>query len=166
MTKSYLWQWLWLPNGYLDVSRAFVDNRRCGMMEPFHMDNLNVCEMKLCLLSAARHTLMLLLMRPNFSTLLMHMHVGHPMTLQTIVQLFVWAIIGSPELVFVFWRNSWIQKCARLVVQNGLWYAHVVSSNFSNWSFRQCQNVGEYSKQKLCLYRKLNSWLKIYFKIG
>ena len=50
----------------LTFPELFVDNRRCGMMEPFHMDTLNVCEMKLCLLSAARHTLMLLLMRPNF----------------------------------------------------------------------------------------------------
>ena len=80
----------------------------------------------------------------TFSTLLMHMHVGHPMTLQTIVQLFVWAIIGSPELVFVFWRNFEIQKCARLVVQNSLWYVHVVSLNHLNWSLRQRQNIGKY----------------------
>ena len=90
----------------------------------------------------------------TFSTLLMHMHVGHPMTLQTIMQLFVWAIIGSPELVFVFWRNSWIQKCARLVVQNGLWYVHVVSSNHSNWSWdnvKMLVNTVSIPKSKLLM---------------
>ena len=166
MTKSYPWQWLWLPNGYLDVSRELLSTIDVVVWwNPFTWIIWMYVRWSYVYYQPRAILLCFCWCGLTFSTLLMHMHVGHPMTLQTIVQLFVWAIIGSPELVFVFWRNFEIQKCARLVVQNNLWYVHVVSLNHWNWSFRQRQNIGKYGIQS-CLYRKVNSWLKSSFKIG